>query len=317
MATETTKQNLLRMPSAGEVAHENDAKPGAFSFAFVARMTAEAESRMAARAAAGIPETVRYRKADPDVGTVRQRLLDEAMLTDWQEMTLDTFNAYTPDLRTVANLVGEYIAEPRGSLYLYGGVGTGKSHLAAGAAIRLVERGYIVRVHRASDIASRLRSAAGEDHGALESYKDRLKNVRVLVIDDFGAEHMTEFLAAEWYDLLDYRYRQYAATILTSNVAPDALSQPRLASRFADEKRGMVIGMVARDYRALSHRPAMAVAAADFAPDTTLTGPCATCGGTGFVALDLPVGSPDFGKAHTCPTCRGTLDAARNAGERA
>ncbi len=96
----------------------------------------------------------------------------------------------------------------------------------------------------------------------------------------------------------------------------DPTADRALAMVAKAEARGEYRAVVARDYRALSHRPAMAVAAADFAPDTTLTGPCATCGGSGFVALDLPVGSPDFGKAHTCPTCRGTLEPARNAGER-
>lgn len=313
MATETKTRPHATPPRVGELLHEGDDKPGAFSFAFVARMAAEAEARMAARAAAGIPETPRYQKLR-DPASERQRLLDEAMPHEWQEMTLDTFNAYTPDLRTVSSLVGEFIEQPRGSLYLYGGVGCGKTHLAAATAMRLVERRYIVRVHRASDVASRLRRASGEGQGELEMHKDRLKNVRALVIDDFGAEHMTEFLAAEWYDILDYRYRQYAATIITSNVAPDELNQPRLASRFGDQQRGIVIGIAAHDYRALAHRPAMAAAAAAFAPASELTGPCAQCGGTGFVRLDLPVGSPDFGKAHTCPTCTGRLEATKNGG---
>lgn len=314
MAIETTTPHRTAPPpQVGDMLHEADRTPGAFSMAFVTRMAAEAEGRMAARAAAGIPETPRYQKL-PNPAMDRQRLLDEAMPHEWQGMTLDTFNAYTPDLRIIAGDVGSYIEAPRGSLYLYGGVGAGKTHLIAGAAIRLVERGYLVRVHRASDIASRLRRASGEGQGELEQYKDRLKNVRVLVIDDFGAEHMTEFLAAEWYDILDYRYRQYAATILTANVAPDGLNQPRLASRFSDQQRGMVIGIAAHDYRALAHRPAMAAAAAAFAPASELTGPCEGCGGSRFVMLNLPVGSKDFGKAHTCPTCTGRLEAIKHGG---
>jgi DNA replication protein DnaC len=287
--------------------------PGTSAMAWVARKTAEAQGRLDALAAAGQPFVPKYRTLR-NPAEERQRTLDAAMGADWQAMTLDTFNAYTQELRVAAGSVAGFIEEPRGILYLYGDMGTGKTHLAAGTAIRLVERGYPVRVYRASDIVTSIHVALREKN--LDVLMGRLKHVRVLVIDDFGAEHMTDFLAAEWFDLLDYRYRQYAATIITSNVKPDNLGMPRLTSRFSDTKNAVVVGITARDYRLMKKQPAMSVTASDFAPPPNDTAPCTTCGGLGTVKRDLAIGHPWFGRAFPCPTCRGGGDPLKNGGDR-
>jgi DNA replication protein DnaC len=288
--------------------------PGTSALAWVAKQAAEAQARMDGLAAAGKPFVPTYRKlASP--AEDRRRALDAAMADDWQRMTLDTFNAYSPELRLAAIEVAEFIARPYGFLYLYGDVGTGKTHLAAGLAIRFVEGGYPVRVYRAADVANRLRTAVRQGEGAFETLVGRLKNVRVLVLDDFGAEHMTEFLAAEWYDILDYRYRTLGATIITANVGPEMLNMPRLESRFRDRDNARVVGLVARDYRTLKARPAPDVMADAFAPAAEPAATCEGCGGTGLVRRDLPMGHPDFGKAWPCPVCRGNGPALKNGGQ--
>jgi DNA replication protein DnaC len=287
---------------------------GTAAMEWVARKTAEAQERMDALAAAGKAFVPVYRRMDDPAENLR-RALDAAMDTDWQAMTLDRFNGYTAGLRVSASDVAAFIERPLGMLYLAGDIGTGKTHLAAGAAIRLVERGYIVRVYRASDMAKRIRAASAEGAGALETLMHRYKKVRVLVIDDFGAEHMTDFLAAEWFDLLDYRYRQHAATIITSNVHPNDLGMPRLASRFQDRTYATIVSLTAKDYRMLPERPALGVAAADYAPPATVAASCPTCHGMGIVKHDLPVGHPDFGYAFRCPTC-GDGTRLRNGGEK-
>jgi DNA replication protein DnaC len=275
---------------------------GSSALAWVAKKAAAAQGRMDALAAAGKPFAPVYRAASTPADE-RRRALDAAMGAEWQAMTLDRFNAYSKELRLAAASVAGFIERPRGFLYLHGGVGTGKTHLAAGAAIRLVERGYPVRVYRAADVVTMLHRAVGEK--AVEQTMNRLKNVRVLVVDDFGAEHMTEFMAAEWYDLLDYRHRQHAATIVTANLHPDSLNMPRLASRLQHTESAVVVGLAAKDYRSLPSRPAMATRASEYAPPTEMAAECEACGGTGIVKRDLPVAHRWFGRAFPCPRCKG------------
>lgn len=289
--------------------------PGSSALAWVAKKAAEAQSRMDALAAAGQPFVPKYRKiANP--AEDRQRALDAAMPGEWQGMTLGTFNGYTSELRLTATKVAEFINEPRGFLYLYGDVGTGKTHLAAGAAIRLVERGFPVRVYRAADVASRFRSASQEGAGELERYVNRLKSTRVLVLDDFGAEHLTEFVAAEWYDVLDCRHGTLMPTIITANVHPDSLNMPRLASRLLDVRWSTVAGITAKDYRAMAAPPRMGVSADDYAPPSIAEPACPTCGGFGIVKRDLPTGHMHFGRAFPCPTCKSGGEPLKNGGDR-
>jgi DNA replication protein DnaC len=276
---------------------------------WVAQKATEAQARMDALAAAGQPFVPKYRKTH-NPAEERQRALDAALPADWQRMTLETFNGYTEELRAAALQVADFIERPMGFLYLYGDVGTGKSHLAAGAAIRLIDRKYMVRAYRAADVATMIHRAVFEHN--LETVMDRLKNVRVLVLDDLGAEHLSEFMANQWYDLLDYRYRTVSPTIITANLHPDRLDMPRLASRLKDGQWGSVIGIAAKDYRAYATPPKMHTAADDYAPPSEWEKTCGTCGGTGLVRRDLPTHHADFGKAFLCPECRGGGPALKN-----
>jgi DNA replication protein DnaC len=320
-ASVTTKptDSLSSVPKRGKPKRDYDASvvggpKGSSALAYVARKAAEAQGRMDALAAAGKTFVPVYRRVDDPAENLR-RAMDAAMASDWQAMTLDRFNGYTKELREAATHVAAFIEEPRGMLYITGGIGTGKTHLAAGTAIRLIERGYPVRVYRATDVATMLRGAVAEN--SVETVMNRLKNVRVLVIDDFGTEHMTDFLASEWFDIFDYRYRQHAATIITSNLHPDDLGMPRLASRFRDDANATVITVTAKDFRILPHRPPMTVAASDYAPPAAVAPPCKTCGGLGVVKCDLPIGHRHFGRVFLCPTCRGGVgEPMRNGGER-
>jgi cytochrome c5 len=90
---------------------------------------------------------------------------------------------------------------------------------------------------------------------------------------------------------------------------------PRLASRFQDGGNATVVSLTAADYRMLPQRPALGVAAADYAPPATIAASCATCHGLGTVKRDLPIGHPDFGHAFRCPVC-GDGTRVRNGGEK-
>lgn len=111
---------------------------------------------------------------------------------------------------------------------LLGNTGTGKS-VAASLAIRdAVVAGRSGVMMRASDFA---RVAGGFDGMA-----DKLLSVWVLVIDDFGTEHLSDFARSVLFSVMSARHDMRKPTIITSNLSGQEFRE-RLGSRLADRIR--------------------------------------------------------------------------------
>jgi len=77
---------------------------------------------------------------------------------------------------------------------------------------------------------------------------DALMTIDVLILDDLGAEHLTAWAAEQLFVLLNARYLNERATVLTSNDRPEALPA-RVQSRIAEQAQ--LIWMPISDYRQL------------------------------------------------------------------
>ncbi len=92
-----------------------------------------------------------------------------------------------------------------------------------------------------------------EEDAAAESEKrilDKYSKVPVLVIDDLGAEKISDWSRQVMYLLIDRRYRNCSQTIITSNLTHQGLADQldaRIASRVAE--MGAVIEMGSTDHR--------------------------------------------------------------------
>ena len=92
-----------------------------------------------------------------------------------------------------------------------------------------------------------------EEDAAAESEKrilDKYSKVPVLVIDDLGAEKISDWSRQVMYLLIDRRYRNCSQTIITSNLTHQGLADQldaRIASRVAE--MGAVIDMGSTDHR--------------------------------------------------------------------
>lgn len=106
-----------------------------------------------------------------------------------------------------------YADAPRSWLYLYGSLGSGKSHLAAAIAHLRAGRNEQVRYRSAPGLMDALR-AGFEDHTS-DAIFDDLLACDLLVVDDFGAEKVTDWSQERFFRLLNER--QGKPTILTSN----------------------------------------------------------------------------------------------------
>lgn len=106
-------------------------------------------------------------------------------------------------------------------LVLTGGVGTGKSFMAACIANALMEKGVSVRMTSCSNILSQIYKA--EDKAAvIESYD----KYDLLILDDFGTERLTSFAEEQIYNIINGRYVCGKPLIITTNLTYRQLKQP-------------------------------------------------------------------------------------------
>jgi DNA replication protein DnaC len=127
--------------------------------------------------------------------------------------------------------------EGRG-LYLVGGVGCGKTHLAAGMARVLMEEHYVPTLfHTAPGLLDRLRPSEDSDREAWAAWA---MNAELLVLDDLGVEKATEWAKERLFVLVNHRYRRSLPTVYTSNLGPGELGRhlgERTLSRIAETCR--------------------------------------------------------------------------------
>ena len=133
-------------------------------------------------------------------------------------------------------------------LYLYGPVGTGKTHLGCAALKGLSPRGIWSLYRSLPELLLDLRRAVrdGEESDVL----DALVDVPVLMLDDVGTERLTEFASERLHQLIDCRYTHRRTLVVTSNISPANLGKhlsPRLASRLLEMCRPVRVDGL--DYR--------------------------------------------------------------------
>lgn len=100
-------------------------------------------------------------------------------------------------------------------LLFWGTVGTGKSYTAACIANYLLEANTSVIM---TSFVRILQEMQGFDREREESFTNKLNSVKLLIIDDLGAERSTDYALEKVYGIIDNRYRAKKPLILTTNL---------------------------------------------------------------------------------------------------
>jgi len=136
-------------------------------------------------------------------------------------------------------------------LTLAGPPGTGKTHLALAISWDWLERCHrkvcYWQVEAFLDSLRRGYAADRAEHGSQThlTVDYAKKYCSLLVLDDLGAERVTDWSSARLDEIVDFRYVNRLATVFTLNVSADELA-PRLADRLFE---GKVLVLDAPSYR--------------------------------------------------------------------
>ncbi|MGH9417199.1 MAG: ATP-binding protein, partial [Terriglobales bacterium] len=107
----------------------------------------------------------------------------------------------------------------RNGLLFFGNVGCGKTHLAVAIARRLLERGMGCRFADHRELLKQMQATFDPANPATEASVVRpLLEAEVLVLDDLGVGRATEWALESLHYILNHRYSQRRATIVTTNL---------------------------------------------------------------------------------------------------
>jgi len=132
---------------------------------------------------------------------------------------------------------------------LLGGVGTGKTRLTWTIAWAWLNKGWSVLYYQVEELLDALREGYSRwEKGDAEGYHVVLRhaqNTKLLILDDFGAEHGTLWAKAKLDQIVDYRYVHQKPLIATTNLTLEQLSE-RIADRLSE---GTLIQLMGESFR--------------------------------------------------------------------
>ncbi|WP_407928495.1 ATP-binding protein [Herpetosiphon geysericola] len=196
----------------------------------------------------GILNTCQCKQAEKEVRQ-RDKLWQQSNLLAFENKTFETFKPQIEGVSEAYNRAMAFAQAPKGWLLLFGMYGCGKTHLAAAIANEAVRREYQTIFMVVPDLLDYLRSTFGpSSEVAYDERFDKIRNIKLLVLDDLGAESSTAWAREKLFQIINHRYNHHLPTVFTTNVDLDKLD-PRITSRLLDVELCRQTVIQAKDYR--------------------------------------------------------------------
>jgi DNA replication protein DnaC len=129
------------------------------------------------------------------------------------------------DVRRYVDVLDQRLDEGRG-IWFQGDVGTGKTTLAMLISAEALRHGHSVAIYSLPRLLGLLRETFNdESESSLSQLLDRLAAVELLHIDDVGAEQSSPWVLEQLYTIVNTRYEDGRAMLLTTNLRPDELRE--------------------------------------------------------------------------------------------
>ncbi len=176
---------------------------------------------------------------------VNKRLRDYSDLGPLERMTFESMEPAgrdgfvdPPSFRRARDAAQRYSHDPMGWLVISGPSGTGKTHIAAAIANRLVGDDRPVKFVSVPDLLDHMRSTLDRDSNDLdgddfEGLFSHIIEAPMLVLDDLGVQSPTRWAEEKIDQVLSHRYARRLPTVLTTSQPLDQLPD-RLRTRLTD-----------------------------------------------------------------------------------
>jgi DNA replication protein DnaC len=180
------------------------------------------------------PQRLARRKAAAIAGRIPRRYRDVSFDID-PIMSLERANPHmVRAVRRYVATIGEQLHAGRG-IWFRGDIGTGKTALAMLISRTAIEADRTVAIYSLPRLLAMLRETYDDaSELSLNGLIDRLCAVDLLHVDDVGAEQSSPWVLEQLYTIVNTRYEEGRAMVLTTNLEdPDLRLQigPRTVSR--------------------------------------------------------------------------------------
>ena len=142
----------------------------------------------------------------------------------FKRRTFETFDASKDEnaYQKCISYCGSYKNTERNCLLLVGSYGSGKTHLAASIANRLMDDGVPVLFDTFGGHLNKLKL---EFNGGRSVYLEQMKTIDMLVLDDIGKEKQSEWSQSIMFDVINYRYEHMLPMVMTTNLRNESLKE--------------------------------------------------------------------------------------------
>ncbi len=186
------------------------------------------------------------------VGGMARERLSEMAFRDFDLAGAGLQREERESLQAAFRSAMSFAENPRGWLVLQGSNGCGKTHLAAAIANKALSDGTAVFFAVVPDLLDELRSgfAPGKE-GGFEELFNQIRNVPLLILDDFGAQRSASWAEEKLYQIVNYRTISELPGVITTDRSINELQSayPRVVSRVTDPREGNTVAILAPHYR--------------------------------------------------------------------
>jgi len=165
-------------------------------------------------------------------GMMRQHTFDRFEFKYYSRQRMENSRSYYETARLTFGAAKEFVervlaGRAADGLYITGSVGTGKTFLACCIANRLLEEGVEVLFLVVPDFLDRIRATYDLQRPEYTEVDltDAAKAAPVLILDDLGAHHYTEWARQKIYSLVNHRLNHQLPVVVTTNISLEDLGE--------------------------------------------------------------------------------------------